>query len=154
MAGFVIAGSPQNQRLVRLDERRVSDLQTIQWQIINYWQQKEKLPESLETLRDPLSGWSLPVPPLFEEGEKYEYAVKGDLKFELCATFALAMPKGWREYGGGKIYPMPMMEGRDVAVSYPYPGGGVNESWDHEAGRTCFERTIDPDLYPPYPKPL
>ena len=45
-------------------------------------------------------------------------------------------------------------EGRDVATSsYPYPGG-VNESWDHQAGRTCFERTIDKDIYPPYPKPL
>ena len=65
------------------------------------------------------------------------------------------MPKGWREYNDGRVYPMMAYEGKDTAVSsYPYPGGGMNESWDHEAGRVCFERTIDKDLYPPYPKPL
>lgn len=152
---FTVMGSPWQQRELRLDERRIGDLQNIQWQVINYWQQKEKLPATLAELANPLSGWSLPVPPLFETGEKYEYTTKGPLTFELCATFALPMPRGWREYSGGPMYPMPyMMEGRDVAVSYPYPGGGMNESWDHEAGRACFERTIDPDLYPPYPKPL
>jgi hypothetical protein len=76
------------------------------------------------------------------------------LTFELCAEFSLPMPKGWQEYNygkGGGI--MPMMEGRDMAVSsYPY-GGGVNESWDHQAGRTCFERTIDKDIYPVFQKP-
>ena len=39
-------------------------------------------------------------------------------------------------------------------TSYPYPGAGINESWDHQEGRTCFSRTIDKDIYPPYPKPL
>lgn len=153
---FAIMGSPAKQRLLRLDDRRIGDLQNIQYQIINFWQQKEKLPQDLPELADPLSGYSLPVPPEFEKGEKYEYSVLSPLKFELCATFALPMPKGWREYSKG-VMPMPYMEspGRDVAVSYPYPyPGGVNESWDHQAGRTCFERTIDKDLYPPYPKPL
>ena len=152
---FAIMGSPAKQRQLRLDERRVGDLQNIQYQIINYWQQKEKLPKNLTELANPLSGYSLPVPPEFEKGEKYEYVVKGKLTFELCATFALPMPKGWREYSKGVMpMPYPAYE-RDMAVSYPYPyPGGVNESWDHQVGRTCFERTIDKDLYPPYPKPL
>jgi hypothetical protein len=48
-----------------------------------------------------------------------------------------------------------MMESRDIAVSsYSYPGpGGMNESWDHEKGRTCFERAIDKDMFPPFQKP-
>ncbi len=150
---FSIMGSPGKQRMLRLDDRRVSDIQNIQWQIISFWQQKEKLPKDLVELANPLSGSSLPVPPEFEKGEKYEYNIldaKG-LKFELCATFALPMPKGWQEYNGGGFKPMPyMMEGRDASISYPYPGGGMNESWDHQAGRTCFERTIDKDFYPPY----
>ena len=150
---FTIMGSPAKQRLLRLDDRRVSDLQNIQYQVINFWQQKEKLPEELSVLANPLTGYSLPVPPEFEKGEKYEYNVLGPLKFELCATFAEPIPKGWREYGGGA---MPMY---DVAYTksypelYPYPGGGTNESWDHQAGRTCFERTMDKDIYPPFPKP-
>ena len=155
---FSVMGSPMKQRLLRLDERRVGDLQNIQYQIINFWQQKEKLPKDLAELANPLSGYSLPVPPEFEKGEKYEYGVLAPLKFELCATFALPMPKGWREYQGG-VMPMPYMEYpkdiRDATVSYPYPApGGVNESWDHQVGRACFERTIDRDLFPPYPKPL
>lgn len=154
---FVVMGSPMKQRLLRLDDRRISDLQNIQWQVINYWQQKEKLPASLNDLKDPLSGFTLPVDPEFEKGIVYEYAKKDKMKFELCATFALPIPKGWREdgyYGG----PVPLMErgfgiGGDVAVdmAYPYPGpDGLNESWAHEAGRTCFERTIDPERYPPF----
>lgn len=40
---FMIMGSPAKQRQLRLDERRIGDLQNVQYQIINYWQQKEKL---------------------------------------------------------------------------------------------------------------
>ena len=153
---FCVMGSPFQQRSLRLDERRVQDLQNIQWQIINYYQQKEKLPESLKELNNPISGSYIPVEPEFEKGKTYEYNVKDATKltFELCADFALPMPKGWQEYNYGKGGIMPMMEGRDMAVSsYPYPGGGVNESWDHQTGRTCFERTIDPKMYPPFGKP-
>lgn len=153
---FCIMGSPTKQRSWRLDERRINDLQNIQYQVINYWQQKEKLPESLADLKDPLAGYSLPVEPEFEKGRSYEYAKKGELSFELCATFTAEMPKGWQENNYGKGIPMPMYNeiGRDVAVSSPemYPYGGMNESWDHGKGYTCFNRTIDPDLYPPFEK--
>lgn len=159
---FSIMGSPTTQRLLRLDDRRVQDLQSIQWQVISYWQQKEKLPEVLKDLADPISSYALPVDPEFQKGMTYEYKKTGDMSFELCATFAKPIPQGWREnpsygYGGG-VMPMarPMMEDMsDAVVSSPgYPGSGVNDSWDHDAGRTCFERTIDKDIYPPYPKPL
>ncbi|MFA6076544.1 MAG: DUF5671 domain-containing protein [Candidatus Paceibacterota bacterium] len=151
---FVIIGSPMKQRLLRLDDRRVNDLQNIQYQVINFWQQKEKLPVDLKELANPLSGYSLPVEPEFEKGKKYEYTVKGPLTFELCATFALPIPKGWREYSGGGVTPMIAYDKGISNTSYPYPGAGINESWDHQEGRTCFSRTIDKDIYPPYPKPL
>ncbi len=148
---FMVMGSPSEQRLLRFDDKRVTDLQNIQWQVISYWQQKETLPKNLEELVNPISGYSLPVDPEFEKGINYEYAVKKDMTFELCATFSKPMPQGWQEYKGGGVV-VPMMEGRDVTTSYPYPGGGTNESWDHKEGRTCFERTIDPEIYPPYDK--
>ncbi len=149
---FSIMGSPAKQRLLRLDDKRVGDLQSIQYQVINYWQQKEELPESLEILANPLTGYSLPVPPLFKKGEKYEYNVKSKLTFELCATFSLLMPKGWQEYGNDRgIYPVAIdLRKENASIAYPYPGSGINESWEHEAGRTCFERTIDKDIYPPF----
>ncbi len=150
---FCVIGSPMNQRKLRLDQRRINDLQSIQWQVISYWQQKEKLPETLGELSTPISSYMVSQDPEFQKGSVYEYAKKTDKSFELCATFALPLPKGWVPNGsGGGVYPM--METRDMAVSsMPYPGG-VADSWDHEAGRACFERTIDPDLYPPYPKQI
>ncbi len=152
---FSVMGSPVKQRAYRLDDRRVQDLQSIQWQVISFWQQKEKLPNGLDDLKNPISGWSIPVDPEFQKGTTYEYEKTGDLSFKLCATFAEPMPDGWSEYKGGGVMPMMFSEtGRDAAVSSiaPYPGGGVNESWDHQAGRTCYDRTIDKDIYPPYPK--
>lgn len=148
---FKVMGSPASQRMFRLDDRRINDLQSLQYQVINYWQQKEKLPEKLSDLSNPLSGYSLPVDPEFEKGKTYEYNTKDKMAFELCSTFSKPIPKGWREYGNDRAYPM--YSEKDVAVSYPYPNGGINESWDHQEGRTCFERIIDPDMYPPYPNP-
>ncbi|MEI7765564.1 MAG: DUF5671 domain-containing protein [bacterium] len=150
---FFVMGSPAKQRLLRLDDKRVTDLQSIQYQIINYWQQKEKLPESLGLLSNPMTGFSLPVPPNFTNGEKYVYNIKDEKKltFELCADFSLAMPKGWQENGGyygGSV--VPIVDKTSTNVQYPV--GGTNDSWDHQTGNTCFLRTIDKDIYPPFQK--
>lgn len=144
---FYIMGSPKTQRLLRLDDRRVTDLQNIQYQVINYWQQKEKLPATLTELSNPLTGYSLPVDPEFEKGLSYEYTTKDKMSFELCATFALPISKGWREYGNNGVF-VPMYE-KSVAVTVA-PTFGANDSWNHQAGRTCFTRTIDKDIYPPF----
>ncbi len=149
---FTVIGTPWKQRDLRLDDKRMQDLQSIQYQVITYWQQKEHLPEKLTDLSNALSGYAVPVDPQFEKGKTYEYAVKGPLTFELCADFNLPIPKGWREYKGyGGV--MPMMAS-DVAVSSYPTEGGMNQSWEHGVGRTCFERTIDKDIYPPFPKPV
>jgi hypothetical protein len=149
----IIMGSPKEQRAWRLDDRRISDLQNIQYQVINYWQQKEKLPTTMKDLANPMSGYSLPVDPEFQSGKNYEFIPGEKLSFQLCATFSTNMPKGWQEYSnyGGGVMPM-YKTISDIAVSSTYPIGGVNESWDHQAGRTCFTRTIDKDIYPPFPK--
>ncbi len=148
---FMIMGSPIKQRMLRLDQKRLGDLQNIQYQVINYWQQKEKLPSTLQDLSNPLTSYSLPVDPEFNLGKKYEYEVKGPLTFSLCADFAESIPKGWQE-NGDTTYPMMGQNYSVKEVSMDFPGG-LNESWSHEAGHTCFERTIDKDIYPPFPKP-
>ncbi|OGN09450.1 MAG: hypothetical protein A3C61_01255 [Candidatus Yanofskybacteria bacterium RIFCSPHIGHO2_02_FULL_39_10] len=139
VAGFFIAGSPMNQRLIKMDERRVSDLQTIQWQIINYWQRKESLPVSLNDLADPISGFI--VPKDSQTGQVYEYNVLGGLKFELCAVFSTtSLDEGvQRQAQQPKAVPI-AIDGRSSYIS---------DVWWHDVGRVCFERTIDPDLYPP-----
>ena len=135
VAGFFIAGSPANQRLVRADEIRVGDLQNIQWQIINYWQRKESLPVSLNDLADPISGFM--VPRDSQPGQVYEYNVLGKLKFELCAVFSTTSIEGAQNQAQTK--PVPVYDGRL---------GYVSDVWWHNQGRVCFERTIDPQLYP------
>ncbi len=149
---FSVMGSPMKQRQYRMDNRRVTDLQSVQYQVINYWQQKEKLPESLDELKNPLSGFSMPVDPQYQKGFVYEYTKTGKMSFSLCATFSLAMPQGVSEYPSyGGVYMDVGVREPAVSAVAPYPGG-VNDSWNHEAGRTCFSRTIDPDMYPVFPK--
>lgn len=128
VSGFVIVGTPGELRDVRLDRERVSDLQNIQGQVINYWQRKDALPETLVDLEDPIAGYAAPTDP--ETEAIYTYEVTGPLSFTLCATFAAES----REDG--------------LDVRYPIkPVNGIDESWTHGAGEECFDRTIDPDLY-------
>lgn len=129
--GFFLVGSPAQQRKVRFDDQRVSDLSMIQNEITNYYSLKKgSLPEKLTDLTNSLSGFTVPTDPA--TSVQYEYNVKEGLTFELCATFEA------QSVGG------------QTDTSMPYRAYGVDYygSWNHGIGRTCFERTIDPDLYP------
>lgn len=132
IAGFFIGGSPAYQRQIRFDDQRVQHLQMLQGQIVYYWSQKDTLPARLEDLQDSISGFVVPTDPA--TGASYEYTVKDDLMFELCATFA---QKGGQEYAG-----LLRPAAENVPVKDPYL-----ENWQHEAGHACFERTIDPELH-------
>ena len=134
--GFYLAGSPFKQRLVKFDNQRVSDLQTLQSQIVYYWQQKDKLPKSLNDLKDSISGFIPPSDP--DTNQSYEYKIAGNLSFELCADFALSS-------NGSTGSP----QGAEFSKSLPRAvmPGGFGENWEHTNGRVCFERAIDPELY-------
>lgn len=125
VAGFVVAGSPSEIRALRFDETRISDLQNIQWQVTDYYQRHKVLPEDLSKLQDDISGYRAPLDP--ETGEAYEYAViQGKpLTFELCATFARSNV--------------------EARAAFTEPAG---QSFVHDAGRVCWERTIDSMQYP------
>jgi hypothetical protein len=137
LAGFLIVGTPQEARMYRLDQQKINDLQNIQWQIINFWQQKQALPAGLDELNDPLSGFTIPVD--VETGESYDYARTSQTSFKLCATFNLA--------GGTQ------QSGREYSYTSPVGVKGM-DTWEHTAGETCFDRTIDPERYPPFTKTL
>jgi len=131
VGAFFIIGSPATARLLQLDQQRVDDLASIQMQIVNYWQRKEGLPDSLSQLKDPISSYIVPNDP--QTGKPYEYIVKNaeNLVFELCADFSMS---------GSSQY--------DKARPMTFSTAGSLDSWQHGAGRTCFERTIDKQLYP------
>jgi len=131
VAGFSVLGTPQTQRMYRYDSQKVSDLQNIQGQIVNYWQQKEMIPTTLEQLQDPISGFIVPTDP--QTQMSYEYKKTGTLSFDLCAEFNKVLQSDTNSV---------------PRVVYPEPMGKLGDSWLHEAGKQCFSRTIDSQLYP------
>lgn len=141
VCAFTVVGTPATQRLVRIDNQKVSDLQSVQWQIINYWQQKERLPKSLDDLTDPISGFMVPHDPESGLGKTYTYAATAKLTFEICADFNRPTPTTGTPYTNG--YGM-----GSVAYDTSYPSRGIDENWEHGTGVHCFKRTIDPELYP------
>ena len=139
IAGFFIVGTPQQARLARYDAQRVSDLQNIQGQVVNYWQQKKKLPTTLSDLSDSISGFSAPVDP--QTKQAYGYKSMASLSFQLCAVFT-AESRKMTDGSAGISRPM-----------YPYGVTSVGlkgegaDNWYHTVGRVCFDRTIDPERY-------
>jgi len=136
IGSFFVIGSPTTARLVGLDQQKVSDLQQIQYQIVNYWQTKQALPANLSDLTDSISGFMAPTDQQLKIN--YEYNIKDatNLSFELCATFN-----------------KPSQTNATRAIKIPYPvEAGIGQNWDHLGDRVCFERTIDKQFYPPLSK--
>jgi hypothetical protein len=128
VSGFLIMGSPAEQRLLRFDQEKVANLSETQWQLINYWQSKGELPDELSELENSLSGFRAPTDP--QSNQPYTYKKTGDMTFTLCANFN--------------------SESRSDEFSRaPYPKYGISDTnWSHGEGEVCFDREIDPDLYP------
>ena len=138
VSAFFVVGSPQTARLMQFDQQKISDLQNIQYQVVNYWQKKETLPNSLSDLNDPISSFMVPNDPQTNQPYEYNIKDKNNLSFELCANFNKEGNDQYGQYG----------EARPLAV----PAKGQQDNWQHSAGRGCFERTIDKQLYPPFSK--
>jgi len=132
--GVIQNGSPITLRAQQMDTQRVNDLMNIQSQIVyTQWENKGTVPTSLDALNDPISNFMTPKDP--ETAQSYEYRMISTSSFELCATFKTNSSS------------------TDQTTSVPtYSGNTINENWQHDVGRVCFDRTIDPKLYPVNPK--
>jgi hypothetical protein len=123
--GLVVAGTPMGQRLVRLDERRVNDLRSIQQEIYNIAYEG--------SVRAPVTRLPNPLPPDLgfvaehatyarpsivdpATGAPYEYETDaGNDAFTLCATFDTVRDQDYDVF------------------------------WNHPAGRHCYEfDALDP----------
>lgn len=136
VSGFFIVGTPAEARLARFDTEKVNDLQNIQYQIINYYQAKQKLPGTITDLNNSLSYGPVPTDP--QTGASYTYQPGEGLSFKLCADF-----------NGANRINLPSPEARAIV---PTPAGMkeiAEDNWQHGAGNVCFERIIDPAFYPP-----
>ncbi|NNM84070.1 hypothetical protein HKL94_02560 [Candidatus Parcubacteria bacterium] len=132
LAGFLIVGTPAQARSARFDAQRVTDLQTIQSRVADYWQAKQKLPVTLDALESTFPYGSLPVDPQTEKS--YTYQILGQFSFKLCATFSTA----------NQVNYAPIQTGVR----------GTQNNWQHGSGQVCFNRIIDPSFYPPLGRPL
>ena len=135
VGGFFIMGSPFTLRMKRFDERRVNDLQNIQYQVVNFYQRKGNLPNGLLELEDPISGFNIPLDPA--SAASYGYEKVSDINFKLCADFSLA--NDLKIDSKGATRPTPVFLGDNFSI---------NENWQHISGKQCFDRKIDKDLYP------
>lgn len=128
--GFFLVGTPAAQRNRRFDEQRVNNLQQIQNSVVNYWQQKNKIPTDLTELK--AISYEIPADP--ETNRIYEYSATGELSFRICANFKMAgIPY---TYGSG---PLPYYAPIGISM--------MPQNWVHGIGRTCFDSTIDRTFY-------
>lgn len=116
--------SPSDVRERKADNQQITDLQEIQWRLEDELRMNGELPTELNGI---FVGQPVPSAPL--NREPYEYAVTDD-GFRLCATFTF--PSGDTGINNMNRPMFPEEKGAFV-TSY---------NWDHDAGRHCFERTI------------
>lgn len=85
--GFSVIGSPRTQRLMKYDQQKFSELQSLSGQVREYYQKTAKLPQTLTELAQ---GFSYPITTVDpQSGASYVYKVLDAKTFELCATFNL-----------------------------------------------------------------
>ena len=115
IAGFIVAGSPSERRLERLDERRVSDLQQLSRALDVYWSEHQELPENLLDLLDGRRLAVLPVDPVSRL--PYAYQPLSPDHYRLCAQFDRASPTSdqqqfWEHPAGQHCYEFQVAEYR------------------------------------------
>ena len=118
--GFLVIGGPGHQRDLRMDQRRASDLQSIENSIeyhagLNHG----ALPATLEDVAK-RPGMALPIRDP-QSGAPYRYQVLDATHYKLCANFTT-----------------------DTAELSDLRRWSPAMDWMHGIGPTCFDRKIDP----------
>jgi hypothetical protein len=133
IAGLIVAGSPNQERMRRADQERVNDLQMISSSIQGYMYDNSVLPESLvELARSPNVYLQRVNDP--ETGAPYIYTPGVDGHYQLCATFETDSDSGPDQ------------------PAIPQPTG----FWAHGVGERCFALEAKPDenTLKPLPMPV
>jgi len=107
VVGLWISGSPAEQRMLRADDLRISDLQRLSRSIQDFFDSTESLPSDLDVL---LNGWaSDEIPRDPETDQFYTYEIVDERRFRLCAEFALdsrpnRQPDFWSHGSGNQCF--------------------------------------------------
>ena len=126
-AGLYLIGSPAEQRLLRLDERRTEDLFAIARAVNRHWERTGALPSTLDDVV--AGGRALSKAPLDPvTGEPYEYRLVDSANsiYLLCASFAresqpTSNPEFWRHGSGHACFSF--APGGERGVPYPPRAG-------------------------------
>jgi hypothetical protein len=121
--GFVLAGSPGTARVQRFDDRRVRDLQGIDFAIRNLCLGESRLrPIAERTMAEPLPSSLADLASRARErrptivdplsGAPYSYEVLDESRYRLCAEFEVSRDEDYQP------------------------------EWNHPAGRACFDRDV------------
>lgn len=111
IGSFALLDPPSQERVRRLDARRVEDLRALAGAVDLHWSRSGALPATLGNLTQEPGYPPLPTDP--ETGSPYEYRLLGGDTYELCASFA-----------------------RGTDAEPPETRGGF---WSHGTGRQCFQ---------------
>ena len=85
--GLYLGGSPSEQRLLRLDERRVGDLRRLSRAVQRRWDKTTRLPQGLDELVDGQKLESVPLDPITDS--RYAFEHESLNTYRLCADFSM-----------------------------------------------------------------
>lgn len=88
ITSFILLGAPSAERIQRLDEQRVADLQQLTRALAERSARYGALPDDLSALVDGQLLHDLPRDP--ETGLSYDYVLTGTRTYRLCANFSAA----------------------------------------------------------------
>ena len=120
VAAVATMGLPSTQREIRLDERRVRDLQRIVTAVNGHAKNRGSLPPDIATLAaQPGVRLAISDP---VDASPYTYEILNGRTFRLCAVFST-----------------------DTADPPQADDPGIADEWLHGAGRHCFLRKLKQD---------
>lgn len=90
IAGLFIVESPQKTRDRKMDNAVLENFEDIDRAVGTYYKDNEKLPDGLETVKSEFSYITDKDLENSATGEKYEYKIKRENIYELCATFKIS----------------------------------------------------------------
>ena len=120
VAAVATMGLPSTQREIRLDERRVRDLQRIVTAVNGYAEDHGSLPSDLATLAAQPGRRLAIADPV--DASPYAYEPIDERTFRLCAVFTT-----------------------DTAEPPQAEDARVADEWLHGTGRQCFQRKLKKD---------
>ena len=127
IGGFYVMDSPFESRKIREDSQRIQALNSLRYQISEYSQVNDQLPQSLDVIAEQYTSRLVHDP---ITNERFEYRVMSQQDYQLCATFSTSNRE---DDTSEAFYP-----------SFP--------EWYHDAGQECFTLKVDEagrEIFPP-----